>query len=180
MRGLSRARAMTLNVPASEMTGEPISQFPMWAEKTRTPLPSATASARFSRPSTSMSFAMSAGLQVEELEDVGHGPPEPAERVPGDHPELGRALFPPEGLTEVGQGDPPVMAVPTEGERPERPAEPQAPGTGEDGEEEHQDLERGEFDPGLHAGPLGASPASRSAASSRSVKPASMSSPIRR
>ena len=85
---------------------------------------------------------------MEELEDVGHDLAEVPERIPGDRPELGRTLLPAEGRPEVGQGDPAVAAVETEGERPERPAERQAPGTGEDEEEGLQDHERQVFGPG--------------------------------
>ncbi len=112
---------MTLNVAAFEMTAEPISQLPIWAEKRRTPLPRATASARFSRPSTSISRCDVRRVPVEKLEDVGHGPAEPSERVPGDRPELGRALFSSEGLPEVRQGDAPVTSAATEGQASRAP-----------------------------------------------------------
>ena len=158
---------MTLNFPAFEMTAEPTSQLPMWAEKRRTPLPAATASARFSRPSMSMSAAISAGLPVKELEDVGHGLHEPPEGIPGDRPELVLGLFPAEGLPEIGQGDVPVAPVATEGERAERPPGRQAEGAGEEGEEEHEDLERGVFEPDLHSGTRGTAAAGPIAASKR-------------
>ena len=58
---------MTLNGPAFEMTDEPTSQLPMWAEKTRTPLPSATASAQ-----------VLSAFDVDELRDVRRAPSERA------------------------------------------------------------------------------------------------------